>query len=198
VFLAKESFDPLGDSRRNPLVVLRDLLCANATTRRNQMSVEHKAPDALHPPADKSEPLYAAFVQIRNTELAAHWTRYNIQFAVNFGLLVAVLSRSENSLVAHRIHCISIVGFMLTLVWFWCAVQGKKLVSGRWEKHLRIYENAVPRPEHRLFQRVADEESKKSWLLKNWQNLNLLSLALPSLAVGAWCLLFLSKKVGGP
>lgn len=160
--------------------------------------MENKPADNHQPPAEKPEPLYAALVQIRNAELAAHWARYNIQLAVNFGLLVAVVSRREDSLVAHRIHCISIIGVVLALIWFWFARQSTKRLSGRWEKHLRIYEDTIARPEHRLFQKIADEESKKSWLVRNWHNLNLFTWALPFLCLGAWCLLFLTKKVGGP
>src|SRR5438128_2342560 len=150
-------------------------------------NIENKASDSPRLSADKPETLYTALVQIRNAELAAHWLRYNIQFAVNFGLLAAVLTRATDSFVAAHLHFIAIIGFEVALIWLLLALQSKKIISRRWEKHLRIYEDTIARPEHRLFQQVAEEERKKTWWRRNWQNLNFLTWALPSLCLLAWC-----------
>ena len=148
-------------------------------------------------PAERPAALYATLVQIRNAELAAHWMRYHIQFAVNFGLLAAVAMKARDSFVAAHLHCIAIIGVELALIWFFLAVQGKKTINSRWEKRLQIYEDMITRPEHRLFQGLAEEDRKKSWFVRNWQNLNLLAWALPSLCLFAWVLLFLSKSMAG-
>ncbi len=160
-------------------------------------NMQNNTTDNLPPPVDKPESLYAAFVQIRNTELAAHWMRYNIQFAVNFGLLAAVVTRARDSFVARHLHCIAIIGIELTLIWFLLARQSKMTITSRWEKHLQIYEDMIARPEHRLFQKIADEDSKKSWFVRNWQNINLMAWALPIICLIAWCFLFLTKSMSG-
>ena len=123
--------------------------------------------------------------------------RYNIQFAVNFGLLAAVVTRARDSFIAAHLHCIAVIGIELTLIWFLLARQSKMTITSRWEKHLQIYEDMFARPEHRLFQKIAEEDSKKSWLVRNWQNLNLLAWALPSICLIAWCFLFLTKSMSG-
>jgi hypothetical protein len=156
-------------------------------------SMENNPTDNPTPPTEKSEPLYAAFVQIRNAELAAHWMRYNTQFAINFGLLAVVVMKAKDSFVSAHLHCITIIGSELALIWLLQAVQSKKSMN-KWEKHLQIYEDTIARPEHRLFQKVAAEESKKSRFLRNWQNLRLFALALPSLCLIAWVLVFLSNS----
>jgi hypothetical protein len=159
--------------------------------------MENKKTGNSPPPAEMPEALYAALVQIRNAELAVHWMRYNIQFAVNSGLLAVVAMKARDSFVAAHLHCIAIIGVELALIWFLFAAQGRKTINSRWEKRLRNYEDTIARPEHRLFQELAEEDSKKSWFVRNWQNLNLLAWALPSLCLCAWVLLFLSKSMAG-
>jgi hypothetical protein len=159
--------------------------------------MENKTTGNPPPPAERPEVLYATFVQIRNAELAAHWMRYNIQFAVNFGLLATVAMKARDSFVAAHLHCIAIIGVDLALIWFFLAAQSRKTIINRWEKPLQIYEDVIARPEHRLFQKLAEEDSKKLWFVRNWQNLNLLAWALPSLCLFAWVLLFLSKSIAG-
>ncbi len=156
----------------------------------------NKSSDAPEPSGDNRDALYLAFIQIRNSELAAHWMRYNFQFSVNFGLLAVVLTTARHPFVAAHLHLIAILGIELTLIWFLLGWQSKKVISRRWEQHLRTYEDTIARPEHRLFQRIANEENKKSWWRRNWQNLNLLTWALPSICLLGWCFLFASKKVG--
>jgi hypothetical protein len=159
-------------------------------------NIENKASDDLRTSAAEPEALYAAFIQVRNGEHAAHWTRYNFQFAVNFGLLLVIVTSARDSFIAAHLHLISIMGIELSLIWLLLALQSKKLISERWEKLLRAHEDTIARPENRLFQKIEEEDSKKSWWGRNWQNLNLLSWALPSLCLLAWAFLLATKRVG--
>jgi hypothetical protein len=157
-------------------------------------NIEDRASDAPRPSADKADGLYLAYIQVRNTELAVHWKRYSFHFAVNFGLLAAVLTRASDPFVAAHLHLITIIGAELALVWLLLSMQSKKIVN-RWEGHLRTCEDRMARPESRLFQKIADEEGTKSWWRRNWQNLNLFTWALPALCFLAWCMLFAAKKL---
>ena len=158
------------------------------------MNIEDRSSDASPPSADKAVGLYIAYVQLRNTELALHWKRYSFQFAVNFGLLAVVLTRAGDPFVASHLHLITIIGAELSLIWLLLSMQSKKLIN-KWENHLRVCEDTLAQPENRLFQKMADEESMKSWWRRNWENLNLFTWALPSLCFLAWCMLFATKKL---
>ena len=156
-------------------------------------NIEDTTSDSCRASANETHALYVAYVQIRNAELAAHWQRYNFQLAVNFGLLLAVVIRAGDPFVAAHLHVITIIGAELALIWLLLSVQSKKAVN-TWENRLRIYEDTMGRDD-RLFQKIADQETAKSWCRKDWQNLNLFTLALPALCFLGWCLLFATKKL---
>ncbi|MDP2157987.1 MAG: hypothetical protein Q8K68_09795 [Nitrospirota bacterium] len=135
---------------------------------------------------EKSEALYSALVSIRNVELTAYWTRYNIQSAINFGLLAATLASSEDSFIGKHITYAAIAGLILTLIWLTFVVKGKELLTGRWERHIRTYEENTHEVKYKLFCEVKKEEDIKSNLLRAWDNLDVLARGLPILCLVAW------------
>lgn len=135
---------------------------------------------------EKSEPLYSALVSIRNVELTAYWTRYNIQSAINFGLLAATLASSGDSFIGKHITYAAIAGLILTLIWLTFVVKGKKLLTERWERHIRTYEENTHEVKYKLFCEVKKEEDIKSNLLREWDNLDVPARGLPLLCLVAW------------
>lgn len=139
----------------------------------------------------KSEPLYTAFVNVRNTELSVYWTRYNIQSAINFVLLAAVLTSRSDSFVNKYMNSAAIAGFVLAGIWFLVTIKGKQLLTDRWDSHLRTYEKIIiGREEHRLFCKVAQDEEKKCKLMRMWDNLDILARGLPVLCMLVWGLVW--------
>jgi len=135
----------------------------------------------------QQEFLYAPLVDLRNTELSIYWTRYNILSAVNFGLLAVVLSASDDSFVPTMRTLVSLGGVLIAVIWLLFTVKGKQLLKNRWDQNISIYENkCIDNPDLRLFSRVLENESKKKWLRKNWDNLNILARSLPALCIVAW------------
>ena len=157
-------------------------------------NIEDTTSESCRAFANEPHALYVAYVQIRNAELAAHWQRYNFQLAVNFGLLLGVVLRAHDSFVAAHLHVITIIGAELSLIWLLLSLQSKKLIN-KWENHLRACEDTMARPENRLFQKMADEESMKSWWRRIWENLSFFTWALSALCFLAWCMLFATKKL---
>lgn len=134
----------------------------------------------------KQEPLYGAFIQVRNIELSVYWTRYNIQSAINFGLIAVVLSSKTNSLIQQHLVYISVIGIFMAITWLCLTILGKRILNDWWEKHLRTYERTIPNQEHRLFRNIYKKENEKCWIKKNWQNLNILTRFLPILCLVVW------------
>jgi hypothetical protein len=140
---------------------------------------------------EKSEALYSALVSIRNAELTAYWTRYNIQSAINFGLLAAALASSENSFIGKHMVYAAIAGLILTLIWIVFVVKGKKLLTGRWERHIRTYEKNTHEVKYKLFCEVKKEEDSKGNLRRAWDNLDVLARCLPTLCIVAWIIIYI-------
>lgn len=142
---------------------------------------------------ETAEPLYATLVRVRNTELAAYWTRYNIQAVINIGLLAVALSAKHDSLIKQSVFIwfVPIMGIVLSGVWLFFIVNSKNLVTKRWEKYIRRYErrflddNTALRP-IKLFAQVKEKEKKKSWMCRKWDNLDLLAWTIPIVCMIAW------------
>ena len=149
---------------------------------------------------DKSKKsLYSVLVNVRNTELTTHWTRYSIQAILNIGLLTVVLSVDPSKLIPMPV--IAIGGLVLATIWFFFTLMGKKLLTERWEKYIKqyerdfLYEKAAEscggrndKKPIRLFTNVEEEESKCP-LVKNWRNLNILAWGGPILCAVAWIII---------
>jgi hypothetical protein len=132
------------------------------------------------------EQQYAALVNVRNTELAAYWTRYNIQAVLNLGLTVATLSSKPDSFIGRNVIFAAAVGIILALIWLFFTIYGKRLFTERWERHIVRYEQAFLPREHRLFANVLFEEDAKGWFRKHWCNLNILARSIPTLLLLVW------------
>ena len=139
---------------------------------------------------ETSEALYSALVSVRNVELTAYWTRYNIQSAINFGLLAAALASSADSFIGKNMVYAAIAGLILTLIWITFVVKGKKLLTGRRERHIRTYEENTHEVKYKLFCEVKKEEDSKSNLRRAWDNLDVLARGLPMLCIVAWIIIF--------
>jgi hypothetical protein len=135
------------------------------------------------------EPQYTALINVRNTELAAYWTRYNIQAVLNFGLLAAALSSKSDSLINRHIFPVAIVGLLLSTIWLLMTIWSKKLITQQWDKYIRQYENKYPNELFQLFVSVEVEENKKEFwngLTKHWKNLNILTRVVPLILMVVW------------
>jgi len=129
---------------------------------------------------------YSSFVSVRNTELAAYWTRYNILAAVNLALLAAALAANTSSLIRYCPWLISGGGIVLSFIWLLITIKSKQLLENRWDKHIRDYEGALKDNRIKLFTNVYSEEDKKSWVKKHYDNLNILARLLPILCIVGW------------
>jgi hypothetical protein len=136
--------------------------------------------------SNSKEAIYRELVTVRNTELIVYWARYNIQSAINFGLLVAVLANKPESFIGRHMECTAFAGILLALIWLLFIVFGKKLLIGRWERHIRTYENNISEVKYRLFSKVKEEEESKCIVQRYWDNLTILSCSLPLFCIGAW------------
>jgi len=132
---------------------------------------------------------YTAIINVRNTELAAYWTRYNIQAVLNVGLLAAIISaKSDSIIVRHQIIAV-VGGLILSFIWLLFAIKGKHLITKRWDKHIREYEKEVLPGNYNLFEKVEAEEEAKKGLHKHWDNLNILARVIPILLMVGWLLI---------
>jgi len=129
--------------------------------------------------------LYVALVNVRNAELQAHWARYNIQSALNLGFVVAVFAASSSnpdSFVAQHKVYFAAAGLLLAAVWLWFTVESKVVLTNRWDRHIRQFEQmhkaALP---YDLFTRVADEE-KNRW----FGAMTLVQRLFPIVFIVAW------------
>ena len=152
---------------------------------------EPSGDDSMPPEALRREALYTALVDVRNTELAVYWTRYNIQSAINFGLLAAVLASNSDSFIRKYIEFTAPAGFLLALIWLLFLVKGKQLLTGRWERHIRNYEKNTPEVKYRLFCEIENEKGIKTKWRTMWDNLDVLSRGLPILCMVSWIVIFI-------
>lgn len=134
--------------------------------------------------------LYQTFVSVRNAELIAYWSRYNIQTVLNFGLIAAALSAKPGSFVdQHRI-LIGVGGILLSFVWIGFILMSKKLLTKRWEFYIREYEESLskslPNKIPLLFTWLKEEEKNMGKLRRCWRNLNILAYTPPLLCIVAW------------
>lgn len=144
---------------------------------------------------------YAALINVRNTELAAYWVRYNIQAVLNFGLLIAALSAKFDSLIAQYMLCASIVGLCLSLIWLLMTIWSKQLITKRWDEYIRQYERKYSDELFQLFVSVEDKENKEGFwnkLKKHWNNLNILARIVPAILIIIWLFLGIKTFVNGP
>lgn len=136
-----------------------------------------------------SNQFYPSFVNVRNTELTVHWTRYNILAAVNLALLAVALSAEPFSLIRQFPIWIMIGGIVLAVIWLLITIKGKQLFTKRWEKHIRNYERRFDDQCIQLFTKVKKEEKEKIWLKRNWDNINFFAWSLPVICMVAWIII---------
>ena len=136
----------------------------------------------------QKEQQYTALINVRNAELAAYWTRYNIQAVLNLGFLVAIFSGKSNSLIHDHLLLSSIFGLILSIIWLFITVYGKRLITERWDAHIRQYEECHSEELYPLFTLVDSEESNKGWWRRNLHNLNFLARAVPLILIILWLL----------
>lgn len=88
------------------------------------------------------EDLYTALVNIRNTEVSAYWTRYNIQAVLNAAVFAGGLAalKEPNPLPDIILLWLSAGGVILAALWLWFAVLGKRLFVDGWEEWIAEYE----------------------------------------------------------
>ena len=132
------------------------------------------------------EQQYTALINVRNTELAAYWTRYNIQAVLNLGLTVATLSSKPDSLLGRHMIYTALVGIFLALIWLSFTIWGKLLFTKRWEGHIILYEHAFLPHRYRLFENVRHEEETKRWFRKHWCNLDIPACSIPIILLVIW------------
>lgn len=140
------------------------------------------------------EPQYTALVNIRNTELAAYWTRYNIQAVLNLGLLVAALSAKSGSMIAQHIIPVAFLGSCLSAIWLCLTIWGKRLITDRWEEYIRKYELNYSRELFQLFLLVKEENQKGLWncLKIQLESLNILTRVVPIILIVVWITIAIS------
>jgi len=144
---------------------------------------------------------YTAFINVRNTELAAYWLRYNIQAVLNLGLLVAALSAKSDFLIGQNIFFAPIVGLCLSVIWLLMTIWSKRLITKRWDKYIRQYEKKYSEELFQLFVSVEAEENKKGLrnkLKKHWNNLNILARIVPVILIIAWVFLGINTFINRP
>ncbi len=106
--------------------------------------------------------MYQQLVTVRNAELQVLWSRYSIQTAINVGLLVGVLGRSKDSVLAlGPAALIPSLGLALCLFWCYTSVYGG-LWLRHWEAELSRYEAAHAGLEQ-LFTRATNSPPKGTW-----------------------------------
>lgn len=142
-----------------------------------------------NPDNEPREHQYTALVNVRNTELSAYWTRYNIQVVLNLGLVVACLSAKSDSIIGKHLSWVSLCGILLAIIWLCFAIKSKQLFTNRWEGHIKKYEAEFLPDKHRLFTNVCTEEEQKTCLRKNWDNLNILALSVPVFLILIWAII---------
>ena len=74
--------------------------------------------------------LYTALLELRNAELAALWSRFNIHLIINVGLLFALLAADPNR-IAHLHKWPYVGGLVVTAVWL------ASELTGRYALHFR-------------------------------------------------------------
>ncbi|MBI2359674.1 MAG: hypothetical protein HYV04_12370, partial [Deltaproteobacteria bacterium] len=99
---------------------------------------------------ESREGLYTALINIRNTEVQVYWTRYNIQSALNAVVLAGGLAalKGPNPLPDIVLLPLSLGGFVMSCVWLWFAVLGKRLFVEGWEEWIAEYEERWLRPHY--------------------------------------------------
>lgn len=100
--------------------------------------------------AEQREQLYLALVNIRNTELAAFWTRYNIQAVLNTGMIAVGLAalKGPDRLPVAVLLAISVGGATLAVFWLLFAILGKPLFVEGWEEWIAEYEENWLQPHY--------------------------------------------------
>lgn len=108
-------------------------------------------------PGDLSSDLYTALLDLRNGELSALWSRFNIHQIINVGLLFALLA-ADPSRIAHLHKWPYVVGLVATAVWLASELAGRHALHFR-DAALGRFEAAYfsePLREHAQFIRFAN------------------------------------------
>ena len=140
----------------------------------------------MYSPNNHSDQIYATFVSVRNTELTAYWTRYNILAAINIALLAVALSAEPSSLIRKYPCLVVIFGSVLALIWLCISIKGKQLFVKLWEVHIRDYEKKFTDKQSQLFTKVHEANEAKKSFKKHCDNLNILTKAIPIICMIGW------------
>jgi hypothetical protein len=89
---------------------------------------------------------YEAIVSVRNAELSAHWTRYNIHTVLNSTILFGFLAAYERSFTGAAIAPAIILGSVLSAVWALMTWRGGLWVRF-WNERLAAIEPTSGRPD---------------------------------------------------
>jgi hypothetical protein len=126
--------------------------------------------------------MYAALVAVRNAELQAHWARYNIQSVLNLGFGLAVFGAGEKSFIHDHQPLMAAAGLILSLLWLGFAIESKRILTDRWDYHLRLFEGQYQQQlPYKLFRLV--EAVERTWSARA---LTFLQRLLPGIFIVAW------------
>ncbi|MFX0139538.1 MAG: hypothetical protein ACFFDN_38205 [Candidatus Hodarchaeota archaeon] len=143
------------------------------------------------------EPFYSDIVNIRNTELTVYWTRYNIQAAINIGLLAVTISANPGSYISQFRVQVSILGILISCIWIGFIVLSKKLIH-MWEEYIIKYENEylydkIPMKPIKVFTDVYEKnrlnktnKSIISWIIIRWKFLDIFASGIPIICILTW------------
>ena len=83
---------------------------------------------------EPSNDLFTTIVDVRNTELSALWTRFNIHLLMNGGYLLAILGASDGSMLSASGKFAYLFGLVLTVVWLLAERAGRYTLHYRDKK----------------------------------------------------------------
>lgn len=142
--------------------------------------------------------LYSPLLSVRNTELAAYWTRYNIQIVLNFGILSLIFKFS--SPLSNIPPWVPIVGMFLAVIWLSFVFLSKRLIIKEWDKCVKNYEQDILKKQQGvpdnilIISQFKSKEEDKNYFIRNWHNLNFVACSLPIFCGLAWYLILLQIK----
>lgn len=136
---------------------------------------------------------YQQAVTIRNAELQVLWVRYNIQAALNIGLLVAIMGLRQESLLA-RVPAVMTTGagVLLAFMWLWTTVYGGRWLQ-HWERELIHLEAIIGEAEvFPLFRRAYANPPRFNG------RQHYAAVTVPVLVMGVWIVLWYSGLLNSP
>lgn len=131
-----------------------------------------------------------SLVAVRNVELETYWNRYNIQIALNGGLLVAVLATPSGSRIGTvPVSLVCFGGIVVALCWLAMVLQGKAWLHC-WDEELSLFEQTLGEQAiYPLFTRIRSSAPA----LNPWLNITAVAMAAPVLCVFSWIAVWCSS-----